>query len=410
MLPRLTTQRRAWFSGGFPMVSAVQSRPNYYELLGLTPAATDDEITNAFAKAMGMFGFHPVTVAAQLSAAFEILRNPAKRKDYDRSLGLAKEPESVPQPQPWAMAAQRGGTPFFGLARSVPPAQSQAEPALPVAREPRTDPLHRPASPAEPRVAPFIAAALRESPKAAAPEPAPQPAPQPDPMPRPEPKVEPTTEPRIEDILAAARAAIPAETDERPVAWQRPALVIGGVILAVGLVGGLAGMSAGGDAADSQQNEAKVTVAVPAAKAVAPPEALPAGHFEAVSQPGHAAVANSRNIRHRSSVQPRAFEKSALDGIESAISQPEASPGVDASVEQASAEAPAIEPVAAGLPLPKRVIARTIDRIGYACGSVVSATAVEGADGVYKINCTSGQSYQASPVRGRYHFRRLGRN
>jgi hypothetical protein len=62
---------------------------------------------------------------------------------------------------------------------------------------------------------------------------------------------------------------------------------------------------------------------------------------------------------------------------------------------------------AASLPLPKAVIARTIHRIGYSCGEVASATAVEGqAPGVYKITCTSGQSYQAKPVRGRYHFRR----
>jgi hypothetical protein len=53
------------------------------------------------------------------------------------------------------------------------------------------------------------------------------------------------------------------------------------------------------------------------------------------------------------------------------------------------------------------VIARTIHRIGYSCGDVASATAVDGqAPGVYKITCTSGQSYQAKPVRGRYHFRR----
>src|SRR5690242_14432172 len=124
------------------MVSAVQSRPNYYELLGLTPAATDDEITSAFAKAMGMFGFHPVTVAAQLSAAFEILRNPAKRDEYDRSLGLAKEPEPEPEQdlRPWAIAARRAGTPFFGLAPAEPPVQRQAEPTPPVARAPRMDP------------------------------------------------------------------------------------------------------------------------------------------------------------------------------------------------------------------------------------------------------------------------------
>ena len=142
------------------MVSAVQSRPNYYELLGLTPAATDDEITNAFAKAMGMFGFQPMALAAQISAAFETLRNPAKRKDYDRSIGLAKEPE--PQPQPWAVAAQRGGTPFFALKPAGPAAQHPPEAAKPA---PRADPLHRPAAPSEPRVAPFIAEALREPPK-----------------------------------------------------------------------------------------------------------------------------------------------------------------------------------------------------------------------------------------------------
>jgi len=381
------------------MVSAVQSRPNYYELLGLTPAATEDEITRAFAKAMGMFGFHPMALAAQLSAAFEILRNPAKRKDYDRSLGLAKAPE--PKPQPWAIAAQRAGTPFFGLAPSAPAAAPRSE-APPPPAAPRVDPLHRPAAPSEPRVAPFIAAALREPPKAAAPEPVPQP----DPMPRPEPRIERD----LEDILTAARGTIPPEADDRPIEWKRPAIAVGGVILAVGLVGGIAGMSAGGNAADSQQNQARVTVAVPAAKTLAPSESTAPGRFEAASLPVGAQVASFRNTRHRSSSQPRAFEKSAIDGIEAAIGQPETSPGVDTATEQASAEAPAPEAAPASLPLPNRVIARTIDRIGYSCGSVASATAIEGADGVYKINCTSGQSYQAAPVHGRYRFRRLGRN
>jgi hypothetical protein len=264
------------------------------------------------------------------------------------------------------------------------------------------NPLHRPAAPSEPRVAPFIAAALREPPKAAAPEPVPQP----DPMPRPEPRIERD----LEDILTAVRGTIPPEADDRPIEWKRPAIAVGGVILAVGLVGGIAGMSAGGNAADSQQNQARVTVAVPAAKTLAPSESTAPGRFEAASLPVGAQVASFRNTRHRSSSQPRAFEKSAIDGIEAAIGQPETSPGVDTATEQASAEAPAPEAAPASLPLPNRVIARTIDRIGYSCGSVASATAVEGADGVYKINCTSGQSYQAAPVHGRYRFRRLGRN
>lgn len=63
--------------------------------------------------------------------------------------------------------------------------------------------------------------------------------------------------------------------------------------------------------------------------------------------------------------------------------------------------------VAAKLPLPNTVIARTIERIGYACGAVASARALEGNEpGAYKVTCTSGQSYQARPLHGRYHFRR----
>jgi hypothetical protein len=71
-------------------------------------------------------------------------------------------------------------------------------------------------------------------------------------------------------------------------------------------------------------------------------------------------------------------------------------------------DAPAAQPVAASLPLPNSVIARTIERIGYSCGAVSSTAAVEGAaPGTFKVTCSSGQSYQAAPVRGRYHFRRL---
>jgi hypothetical protein len=70
------------------------------------------------------------------------------------------------------------------------------------------------------------------------------------------------------------------------------------------------------------------------------------------------------------------------------------------------AEAPAPAATQASMPLPNHVIARTIGRIGYACGSVASTSATE-TPGVFKVTCTSGHSYQAKPVRGRYHFRRL---
>jgi hypothetical protein len=78
----------------------------------------------------------------------------------------------------------------------------------------------------------------------------------------------------------------------------------------------------------------------------------------------------------------------------------------DAAAPAADVAAPASTPVAASLPLPRAVIARTIGRIGYPCGAVASASAGE-APGVFTVTCTSGHSYRAAPVHGRYHFRRL---
>ena len=63
----------------------------------------------------------------------------------------------------------------------------------------------------------------------------------------------------------------------------------------------------------------------------------------------------------------------------------------------------------AKLPLPDAVVARTIGRIGYACGQVASTVPMDGkAPGTFKVTCTSGDSYRAAPVNGRYRFRRLG--
>ena len=87
------------------------------------------------------------------------------------------------------------------------------------------------------------------------------------------------------------------------------------------------------------------------------------------------------------------------------------SPPAQVAPELAAAEAPSAQLAAASLPLPNRVIARTIRQIGYSCGEVAATSPIEGeAPGVYKVTCTSGQSYRAAPVRGRYRFRRLGSN
>ena len=73
-----------------------------------------------------------------------------------------------------------------------------------------------------------------------------------------------------------------------------------------------------------------------------------------------------------------------------------------------SPQAPRLATTGAGLPLPNAVIARTIERIGYSCGTIGSTVAVAGgAPGVFNVTCSSGHSYQATPVRGRYRFRRI---
>jgi hypothetical protein len=69
---------------------------------------------------------------------------------------------------------------------------------------------------------------------------------------------------------------------------------------------------------------------------------------------------------------------------------------------------PEPQAVAASMPLPSGTVARTIERIGYSCGKVASTAAVDGSPGVFTVTCTSGQRYQASPVHGRYRFRKLG--
>lgn len=101
-----------------------------------------------------------------------------------------------------------------------------------------------------------------------------------------------------------------------------------------------------------------------------------------------------------------------------AAADPLAPVSTDASAQSASSSTAADAPaesapsaatsVVAAMPLANATIAQTIRRIGYACGSVASTEAVSGSKGVFKVTCSSGDSYQATPLHGRYHFRRLG--
>jgi hypothetical protein len=60
-------------------------------------------------------------------------------------------------------------------------------------------------------------------------------------------------------------------------------------------------------------------------------------------------------------------------------------------------------------PLPNAVMARTLDRIGFRCGSVTSIVRIGGSDdpSAYRVSCSSGKSYRASARTGRYRFSEL---
>ena len=364
------------------MASRAGIRPNHYEVLGLNPSASDGEIARAFADAMSMFRVRPVTALAEIGAAYETLRNPAKRREYDRSIGLSPP---APAPRQWAIAAPAvrwaplAGSPAF----APPPAEQPAErdPVSAIAASLRE--IARPDA-LEP-------SAVRKAPRAEVPKPA--------------------SEAAIPHFLAEPRAdpEVNLEVEERAIDWKRPALAVGGLVVAAGLFGTVAGLSV----RDSAQpfGAQSITAAIPAVKARAP-SAAPAAVAETSDADVQAPVRSETppQLRRVSSrrATPRWVEQSAE-------AEPAASAPARDVTEQAAADplAPqdadsAGQPVAASLPLPNGVVARTIERIGYSCGKVASSAAVDGSPGVFTVTCSSGQSYQASPVHGRYRFRRLG--
>lgn len=387
------------------MVTTVRSRPSHYEVLGLTPAATEQEIGQAFARKMSLFRARPLADLAQVTAAYETLRNPETRREYDRS--LAPKPEPKPERLSWSFAlAQPAWKPFIA---SVPTNPASPPPATPVARasEPHVTAESEPKPAADPRLE-AIAASLRELSKPGFSE-SPVLATKQEPS---EPlvvrRVEErqsagAPEPALDDVIQQIRIVGRSEKEmlrdgeARWPDWRKPVFAAGGLILGVGILGGMAGVAAGGAAQDS------VTVAVPAAKpavkAVVPttPGLVEA---QAEQQPAEAKSAVARTSHVRSLPKPGFAEKDLVDLTPAVASAPVAA------VESVGEE-PAATPVPASLPLSNSVIARTIERIGYSCGEVASATHGDG-DGVFNITCSSGQSYQATPVRGRYHFRRLG--
>lgn len=366
------------------MTSSVRPWPNYYEVLGLSPGASEEQIGKAFARGMGMFGAHPVTAAAQISAAFETLRNPLKRRAYDEALGLTQRPE--PKPRQWSMAIPAQTT--RGFDASVPGGTAKATTG-PVAAK-SLERLARLAE-AKPLAEPMPEIEGKdESEGEAGPE---------------RPMCDRRMKPPEAGALAAVGVNIP-NGEVRPVEWKRPLLAMGGLILAAGLIGALAGSSVLGSE-QAPPSAPRPLVGRPAAKAQA---IMTAPVTAAVVQPMEAASAPARTQRRRAIRRPVRLAEASAD-----VSSPTGSTGTaptDSSTAPPAAQSgsdrpsPALDTIAAtGLPLAAGVMARTIERIGYACGSIASASPADGA-GIYKVTCTSGDVYRAAPVNGRYRFKR----
>jgi len=353
------------------MVEMVSLRPNHYELLGLTPAASSAEIAQAFAKELSLLPMRPFGSLAQVSLAYETLRDPIKRVAYDASLRPKPEPSHP-------LIGRLEGAPFVGGASPKPVVRPSSVSSPPVA--PRPKPL------GEPRTAPSASELLRQPPKPTAREIEPPPG-----------KDRPVHPDALEHFDHREGASID---------WRLPALGAGALILAV-VLGAWTGWEAGNDN-EQVQPEAAAMLKTRPARALPTLDVSPEAPAPIVTEARperrtRAPVAAARTARARPPLQIDLREADSVEAAQGDQAQPEA-----IATEQAVAEVSAVAPNAAELPLPKAVIARTIGRIGYACGQVASATAVEGSAGVFTVTCTSGHSYRAAPVRGRYHFRRLG--
>ena len=343
------------------MVSVVKVR-THYEVLGIKPSATRDEIAQAFARETSMFRPRPFGGLAEVTLAYEVLHDPGRRRAYDASIGI--------KPPPAALPTIRASLPTAPL---VSPQPLIGRSAVPFVAAPARPPLSE----------------NRE-------------APEPEPRLRPGPEIGRLPPLPMEDRL---------NVEVSPIEWKRMGMMVGGLAGAAILIGALAGWWSGREANLPPQPEA--AKAKPAPNPVAATEAPQFGAVRSrVDAPPDrrrlAAVAPVPAERTVAGRQPAAPVAAAA---ESEPQEGAVQPGelVSSAGEEAASPAPAA--VAAAMPLPNRVIARTIGRIGYTCGEVASAAPVEGeAAGVYKITCTSGHSYQAKPVNGRYHFRRWGRN
>ena len=383
------------------MDSTVNSRPNHYEALGLEPDASADDIAKAYARELRS----PRTIGqiALAGIAYEVLRDPAKREAYDRSIGLAREPEA-------ALIQWSGASPFrapyLRTARAAPAEDRAALTAAPSTRPQEPAPVP---DTNEQRLPSHLAAAFRD-------------IAQPEPLQKPAPPTPPELEGRQAVTVAPSQDPPPRRLNERgPVSdevedvkfdWRRIGIGAGALVAVAGLFGVWAGSEVGNDNPPPPTEAASKTMLPPATPF---PESLNDGQAAepAVMPPTPrvartiAVVPAARAVRNQRPAET--LDGQPSEATEPASSQIAASDPLAPTAEQAPQELVSAAVKAASMPLPNRTIARTIERIGYSCGQVASTDAVEGQAGVFTVSCTSGHAYQARPVNGRYRFKRLNR-
>ena len=226
------------------MDSMIRTRPSHYDVLGLTPAATSDEIAEAFSRESGPFRPRPLGGISQVFSAYEVLRDPAKRRAYDSAIGVAPAPVANASP---TAAVLRG---WAETARPAPVA--------------RPAPAARPDPVPERKAESIYGAAPRApaAPRATEPNLA---------------TTGPGLEQSIEAYIARHRATAVRSLDPEPapIEWKRPWLAVGGLLIGVGAVGALAGSWASNDI-ETDRIGAEAVIGPPAAEARPPASAAPA--------------------------------------------------------------------------------------------------------------------------------------
>ena len=332
------------------MIGTAKSRLNYYEMLGIAPSAAGDAIAKAFSKATNVLRPHAFGGITELCVAYETLRDPVRRRAYDASIGRAPKPAPAP--------------------------------------------ISRPAS-AHFMVRPAVPAAAPPHPPSGASEPPPEPRP-----------VRPV---RLDAQSPRPLALDDPDIDVGPIEWKRIKAVVGGSVAAAVLVGAIGGWWSVSEAANPAQQAATEAADRPRDKrpvASSDPQREPIVYKTARSiAPPHRAVSLQSRTERADRRTQRAPSQAEDQLVQAPSDLAEQNPG-----DPLAPEAGPVSAAAAAMPLPHKTVARTIDRIGYACGTVASTAPVEGAAGVFTIICSSGQSFQAKPVNGRYRFRRLARD